>query len=177
MLRILRTVLAADDPRVQKAANDYVAKVRTVAEDDELDARTMKLINMYAQDLIIDKGTPIKQIIRQNGPELIEFLSRKTDVDYDDIPKILNYFAKQNFKLVASKQINASEDGLQEWYRRHKGKYIHPDVWAKYYNAPIMHDEDEWGGQYKTYGEMWEAEGYTCPACEQECIDSIRGWE
>lgn len=28
-------------------------------------------------------------------------------------------------------------------------------------NQPILHDEDEWGGKYKTYGEMWKGEGYT----------------
>ena len=24
----------------------------------------------------------------------------------------------------------------------------------------ILHDEDEWGGKYSTYGEMWIGEGY-----------------
>ena len=28
-------------------------------------------------------------------------------------------------------------------------------------DQPILHDEDEWGGKYKTYGEMWKGEGYT----------------
>lgn len=27
-------------------------------------------------------------------------------------------------------------------------------------NQPILHDEDGWGGKYKTYAEMWEGEGY-----------------
>ena len=27
-------------------------------------------------------------------------------------------------------------------------------------NEPILHDEDEWNGKYKTYGEMWDGEGY-----------------
>ena len=31
-------------------------------------------------------------------------------------------------------------------------------------NQPILHDEDEWGGKYKTYGEMWKGEGYTIVA-------------
>ena len=31
-------------------------------------------------------------------------------------------------------------------------------------NQPILHDEDEWGGKYKTYGEMWKGEGYTIGA-------------
>lgn len=168
MIRILRKILAADDPRVKQAANDYVAKVRTIT-DDELDDRTKRLIKKYASELIIDKNTPVKQIVRENGPELIEYLSMKDDIDYKDLPAILNFFAKQDFKLVASTQINASDDwdSMQEWYKRHEGKYIHPDIWAQYYNAPIMHDEDEWDGQYGTYGEMWEAEGYTCPACEE----------
>lgn len=32
---------------------------------------------------------------------------------------------------------------------------------------PILHDEDEWDGKYKTYGEMWDGEGYTIdePIC------------
>ena len=29
-----------------------------------------------------------------------------------------------------------------------------------WYNEPILHDEDEWEGRYRTYGEMWEGEGY-----------------
>lgn len=27
-------------------------------------------------------------------------------------------------------------------------------------SSPILHDEDEWNGKYKTYGEMWEGENY-----------------
>ena len=28
-------------------------------------------------------------------------------------------------------------------------------------DEPILHDEDEWGGKYRTWGEMWNGEGYT----------------
>lgn len=27
-------------------------------------------------------------------------------------------------------------------------------------DQPILHDEDEWNGKYKTWGEMWVGEGY-----------------
>lgn len=31
------------------------------------------------------------------------------------------------------------------------------EIWK---DQPILHDEDEWGGKYSTYGEMWNGEGY-----------------
>lgn len=27
-------------------------------------------------------------------------------------------------------------------------------------DQPILHDEDMWNGKYKTYGEMWQGEGF-----------------
>ena len=38
------------------------------------------------------------------------------------------------------------------------------DIYKDWGNQPILHDEDEWGGKYKTYAEMWEGEGYTIGA-------------
>jgi len=116
MYRIARTILAASDERVQRAASDYAAKVRTVTDSD-LDSRTKKLINKYAQELIVDKKTPVKQIIRENGPDLIEYLSSRDDVSYDDIPAILNYFASLQLKTVASTQPACEEsiDSIRGW--------------------------------------------------------------
>jgi len=37
------------------------------------------------------------------------------------------------------------------------------DSWK---NQPILSDEDQWGGKYKTYGEMWTGEGYDIEAKE-----------
>ena len=34
-------------------------------------------------------------------------------------------------------------------------------------DQPILHDEDDWSGKYKTYGEMWEGEGYDIEKPEQ----------
>lgn len=33
------------------------------------------------------------------------------------------------------------------------------DVFMEWRDQPILNDEDEWDGLYKTYGEMWIAEG------------------
>ena len=41
------------------------------------------------------------------------------------------------------------------------GMTISKDVFEKWKDSPILHDEDEWDGEYSTYGEMWEGEGYT----------------
>jgi len=159
MKRIFRNILAADDPKVKKAADDYAMKTRTVT-DEELDSNTKKLINKYAQDLLIDKGKTAKEIVRENGPDLIEFLSRKEDIDYSDIPAIFNYFSKYNFAVVAATDV---ED---EWLARHRQLWIDKEVWDDWYDQPILHDEDEWGGRYKTYGEMWEDLGYKCAGCD-----------
>lgn len=43
-------------------------------------------------------------------------------------------------------------------------KEITLEVFLKWKDQPILHDEDEWGGKYKTYGEMWKGEGYTIGA-------------
>jgi len=34
------------------------------------------------------------------------------------------------------------------------------EVYENWKDQPILHDEDEWSGKYKTYGEMWYGEGY-----------------
>lgn len=34
-------------------------------------------------------------------------------------------------------------------------------VYKKYYDSIILHDEDVWDGEYRTYGEMWEGEHYS----------------
>ena len=38
--------------------------------------------------------------------------------------------------------------------------YITWEMFRDFHNSPILHDEDEWDGKYKTYGEMWFGEGY-----------------
>lgn len=38
---------------------------------------------------------------------------------------------------------------------------ISPTTYNAWRNQPILHDEDEWNGEYETYGEMWLGEGYT----------------
>ena len=43
-------------------------------------------------------------------------------------------------------------------------KEIAMEVFREWMDQPILHDEDEWGGKYKTYGEMWKGEGYTIGA-------------
>ena len=37
---------------------------------------------------------------------------------------------------------------------------ISAEWWDVCFNSPILHDEDDWSGKYKTYGEMWLGEGY-----------------
>ena len=39
-------------------------------------------------------------------------------------------------------------------------KTITKDTYYKYKDCLILHDEDDWDGKYKTYGEMWLGEGY-----------------
>lgn len=39
-------------------------------------------------------------------------------------------------------------------------KVISEYWWDACFNDPILHDEDEWDGKYKTYGDMWLGEGY-----------------
>ena len=34
------------------------------------------------------------------------------------------------------------------------------DTFITWKDQPILHDEDDWNGKYKTYGEMWKGEGY-----------------
>lgn len=38
---------------------------------------------------------------------------------------------------------------------------ISKEVYNKWKDQPILHDEDLWGGKYKTVGEMWVGENYT----------------
>lgn len=38
--------------------------------------------------------------------------------------------------------------------------YITMDDFLAWRDQHILHGEDEWDGMYKTYGEMWEGEGY-----------------
>lgn len=38
--------------------------------------------------------------------------------------------------------------------------YITMEVFFEWKDQPILNDEDEWDGMYKTYGEMWRGEGY-----------------
>ena len=40
-------------------------------------------------------------------------------------------------------------------------KVINRQIYDTWYDQPILHDEDHWNGKYKTYGEMWNGEGYT----------------
>lgn len=40
------------------------------------------------------------------------------------------------------------------------GVIISYGIWESWKNSRILHDEDQWGGKYKTYGEMWKGEGY-----------------
>lgn len=47
--------------------------------------------------------------------------------------------------------------------RRKKGfdmKVIAKETYDDWRDQPILHDEDQWMGKYKTYGEMWAGEGY-----------------
>ena len=39
-------------------------------------------------------------------------------------------------------------------------KTISRETFDSWKNQPILSDEDQWGGKYKTYGEMWTGEGY-----------------
>lgn len=34
------------------------------------------------------------------------------------------------------------------------------DIYMRWKDQPILHDEDLWDGKYKTFGEMWIGEGY-----------------
>ena len=37
---------------------------------------------------------------------------------------------------------------------------ISKETYAAWGAQPILHDEDMWGGKYRTYGEMWRGEGF-----------------
>lgn len=58
-------------------------------------------------------------------------------------------------------------------------KVISKEVYDAWRDQPILHDEDQWGGKYKTVGEMWAGEGYTVEqqpdACDKNA-SSKRVW-
>lgn len=37
---------------------------------------------------------------------------------------------------------------------------ISKEIYQEWKDQLILHDEDQWCGKYKTYGEMWIGEGY-----------------
>lgn len=41
-----------------------------------------------------------------------------------------------------------------------EGKTINSKTYIEWHRQPILHDEDYWNGEYRTYGEMWRGEGY-----------------
>lgn len=47
-------------------------------------------------------------------------------------------------------------------YPRQKGLTMIIDrrTYEEWKDEPILHDEDEWYGEYSTYGETWNGEGY-----------------
>ena len=54
------------------------------------------------------------------------------------------------------------------------GLTIEYQIYLDWKDQPILHDEDYWDGQYKTYGQMWMSEGYAIAgykACERKGID------
>ena len=57
-------------------------------------------------------------------------------------------------------------NGQKAYVAKKKGlnedvEYIVPkDVQDKWGNQPILHDEDQWDGKYKTFADMWKGEGY-----------------
>lgn len=51
-------------------------------------------------------------------------------------------------------------------------KKISREVYEAWRDQPILHDEDQWGGKYKTVGEMWEGEGYAVEQGPEMCEKS-----
>lgn len=41
-----------------------------------------------------------------------------------------------------------------------ENKTINSKTYSEWHRQPILHDEDDWNGNYRTYGEMWRGEGY-----------------
>lgn len=38
---------------------------------------------------------------------------------------------------------------------------ISKEIYKRWKDQPILHDEDQWNGKYRTVGDMWTGEGYT----------------
>lgn len=58
-------------------------------------------------------------------------------------------------------------------------KKISREVYDAWRDQPILHDEDQWGGKYKTVGDMWAGEGYTVeqqPAACGNTASPARVW-
>ena len=52
-------------------------------------------------------------------------------------------------------------------------KIIPKETYDAWRDQPILHDEDQWGGKYKTVGEMWAGEGYTVEQQPVSCNKSM----
>lgn len=48
-------------------------------------------------------------------------------------------------------------------------KIISREVYDTWRDQPVLHDEDQWGGKYKTIGDMWAGEGYTVEQQPDAC--------
>lgn len=98
--------------------------------------------------------------------------------DWYDETKV-NY--PEDFEDVPKKSVN---EAIEE------NKHISKETQEKWANQRILHDEDQWGGKYKTYGDMWKGEGYIldeaiedednisdyefyCPECGEKTVDEL----
>ena len=48
---------------------------------------------------------------------------------------------------------------------------VDKETQEKFGSQPILHDEDQWNGKYKTYNDMWAGEGYKLEESQEDEID------
>jgi hypothetical protein len=53
-------------------------------------------------------------------------------------------------------------------------KTISKETYEAWKDQPILHDEDMWMGKYKTYGEMWDCEGFEVEGLQAY---AVTGWD
>jgi hypothetical protein len=118
-------------PKGQKA---YIAKKKDINEALSPKAGDRIQMDYYAKTNNGAKGT-----VKNKIGELCW-------IEWDDGTKSQEI---QGFLKVIKESLNENSE------------YIVPkDVQDKWGNQPILHDEDQWQGKYKTFGDMWAGEGY-----------------
>lgn len=86
-----------------------------------------------------------------------------TDVYYEEsvFNSELNENKEDDLYDYKTRQATGSWDRDDDDYLLNQDEHtIDKATYDEWGHQPILHDEDEWGGKYKTYADMWSGEGY-----------------